>query len=365
MVRRFPRALIAGFVLAIVFLCGWAIAGSCGCNTVSAQNPVAHQQPQHNIAVQLKPTGENHNHPVITALAIDPRGELLAVSGDDHVIRVLRRTDFALVTELRGHEDWVQSLDFAPDGSLLVSVANDGQLISWGRDDGWTRQVSMQDLPALRAVRFSPLGRTVATVGFSQRLYMLNIDDDKRPTLTCGCRDLRTLAYRGDGLMLAAAGRSGDVFLFDAVTGSTIADVKLSRQRIREICYVGQTSLIVTASEDGHAVIYDTEARKVLHDLHIPGCKLLAACLINDTHVALGGSDNIIRIFAIDSGQLVQQLHGHSGSVASLQSIDNVLYSGSFDTTVRRWNLTGMLSGATVAEGHDAGEPLIRTSRLP
>ena len=373
MARRTTRAMLLGLLLAAAPLgmtplgiapVGQALADD---QTSSARQPTSAPAVipggQHNIAVQLKPTGENHNYPVITAMAIDPRGELLAASGDDHVIRILRRSDLVLVSELRGHGDWVQSIDFSPDGSLLVSVANDGQLMTWARDDGWKREVSMRDLPALRSVRFSPTGEMVATVGFSQRLFLMGIGNDKRPTLTCGCRDLRTLDYRGDGLVIAAAGRSGDIFLFNAVTGSTIADVKLHRRRIHEVKFIGTSSKLITASEDGHAIIYDTEKREVLHDLHIPSCQLMSVCVLGEKHLALGGSDNTIRVYNIESGTLVEQLQGHTGTVASLKFIDNVLYSGSFDTTVRRWNLNGVLADAVVAGIYDGQQPSIRSSR--
>lgn len=368
MVRNKYRASIAKLMLATASVVGFSIAGGLlgnGGQSAWADNAAALELQQHNMAMQLKPTGVNHNYPVITALAIDPRGELLAASGDDHVIRILSRVDLTLLAELKGHEDWVQSLDFAPDGGLLVSVGNDGQLITWTRDEAWKREVGMANMPALRAVRFSPNGTSVASVGFSPRLYLMGIGNDKRPTLDCGCRDLRTLDFRGDGMVLAAAGRSGDLYLYDAVTGSTIADVKLNRRRIYEIEFIGQTTRIVTASEDGHAIIYDTESREVIHDLFVPGSKLLALCMIGTSHLAVGGSDNIIRIFDVDSGTLVDELRGHSGSIASLKSTDGILYSGSFDTTVRRWNLAGILAGATVADGADEHQPTIRTSRLP
>lgn len=333
--------------------------------TTIADQTTSVSVPQHNIAVQLKPTGVNPNNPVITALAVDPRGEFLAASGDDHTIRILNRSDLSLHAELSGHDDWVQSLDFAPDGGLLVSVGNDGRLITWDRDESWKREIGLADMPALRAVRFAPNGETVASVGFSPRLYLMGIGSNKRPTLDCGCRDLRTIDFRGDGMVVAAAGRSGDLYLYDAITGSTIADVKLNRRRIYEIKFIGKTTRIATVSEDGHAIIYDTEARKVIHDLFVPGCKLLAACMIGTSHLAVGGSDNIIRIFDVNSGTLVDELRGHSGSIASLKSRDGILYSGSFDTTVRRWNLASVLAGPTVADGADEAQSTIRTSRLP
>ena len=112
-------------------------------------------------------------------------------------------------------------------------------------------------------------------------------------------------------------------------------------------------------------VVYDTESKRVIHDLEVVGSKLLSVCVVSESHLAVGGSDNMIRIFDLSSGVLVDELRGHTGSVATLRSTDGILFSGSFDTTLRRWNLTAMLADETVADGKEETQPLIRTSRLP
>jgi WD40 repeat protein len=368
MVRKKSTASIASLPLRHLPLWRGGMAGLAMLCIATLHGAVAGELaglPLGNIAVQLKPAASDLSPPVVTAISIDPRGEVVAAAGEDHIIRILDRLTLSPIIELSAHEDWVQSLDFSPDGSSLVSVANDGQLITWYRDNQWEPEISMHDLPALRAVRVSPNGKMVATVGFSQRIFLMGIGNDARPTLNCGCRDLRAIDFRGDGMMLAAAGRSGDVFFFDAVTGSTIEDVKLNQRRIYDIKFIGNSGRVVTVAEDGHVVVYDTESKRVIHDLEVVGCKLLSVCVVSETHLAVGGSDNMIRIFDLSSGVLVDELRGHTGSVATLRSTEGILFSGSFDTTLRRWNLTAMLADETVADGKEESQPLIRTSRLP
>jgi WD40 repeat protein len=365
MVRNLQTAshVRSGLAIAAFLLVGITplVSGSATC--VAA--PQAGETPPHNIAIRLTPKGFDATPPVVTAIAIDPRGRFLAASGDDHVIRVLDVQSFRTLRELTLHVDWVQALEFSPDGGSLVSVANDGQIIRWMRDEDWAAKVVMRDLPALRSIRFTPNGEMIAAVGFSPQIFLRGLDSNIQPTLNCGCRDLRTLAFRGDGLMIAAAGRSGDVHFFDAVTGSSMGEVTLHRRRIHHVEFIGQSNLIVTASEDGHAIVYDVESKQVIHDLTAPGCKLFAACMIGVTHLAIGGSDNNIRIYDLDSGVQVDELLGHRGSIATLKSSGRTLYSGSYDTTLRRWNLNGLIDNESVAGGENADLPFVRTSRLP
>ncbi len=93
---------------------------------------------------------------VVTAIAADPRGELLAAAGDDHSIRVLRAATLKTETTLSGHRDLIRSMAFDPNGNRLVSAGNDGRLIVWDREDSFKIQKQFSDGPALARVRFAP-----------------------------------------------------------------------------------------------------------------------------------------------------------------------------------------------------------------
>ena len=48
-------------------------------------------------------------------------GKLLASGSKDATVRVWDMATGAEVSELRGHEGWVQSVAFSPDGTRIVS----------------------------------------------------------------------------------------------------------------------------------------------------------------------------------------------------------------------------------------------------
>jgi WD40 repeat protein len=72
----------------------------------------------------------------------------------------------------------------------------------------------------------------------------------------------------------------------------------------------------------------------------------MAGVFLDADKVAVGGSDNIIRIIDVATRRELQQLVGHTGSIASLDYFadSGLLVSCSFDTTLRLWSPSGVRS---------------------
>ncbi len=64
-----------------------------------------------------------------------------------------------------------------------------------------------------------------------------------------------------------------------------------------------------------------------------------AALQCYDAALASGGSDGIVRLWDLRSGDIVRQLLGHTGPITSVQFDDTCLITGSADSTVRIWDL--------------------------
>ena len=81
--------------------------------------------------IRLKSLPPQIESPVITAISVSPKGDLIAAAGDDHVIRIVNLTTGKTQATLAGHVDWVQSVEFSPSGLQLASCGNDGTLRIW------------------------------------------------------------------------------------------------------------------------------------------------------------------------------------------------------------------------------------------
>ena len=65
----------------------------------------------------------------------------------------------------------------------------------------------------------------------------------------------------------------------------------------------------------------------------------MSMSLINDSIVAIAGADNSKQLYDFENEKIIADLHSHEGTVAVLCPLGKMLASGSFDTTVRIWDL--------------------------
>ena len=301
--------------------------------------------------VRLKPVVAELPRTVVTAIAADPRGQVLAVSGDDFAIRIVNMSTMNVMETLTAHSDLVRTLAFSPDGSKLISAGNDGQVIVWSRDRQYAIAQRIQGSPALACVTFSPNGKTIAAVGFDNTVYMIGKGAGEKPNFKCDCTDLRTVAYRSDGKMLAVAGRTGVLHLFDPTNGDLLFEKTLHSGRIYDVEFYPDAKLLVSVGGDGRAVVFDTQNMQVVRAFQVATCKLFAVSVLDEKTIATAGSDNFIRVVNVVERETVRRLEGHHGSVPTLAYKDGKLYSGGFDATLRRWSVDQVTGGpARVAE---------------
>lgn len=292
---------------------------------------------------------------IVTAIASDPMSETIAVAGDDNHIRIISATSLKTVRTLRGHRDRIRTLAFDPSGNRMVSAGNDGQVIVWDCKDAYAIRQKMEGTPAMARVRFSPSGGEMAAVGFDNEVYIIGrrasqnrsgSQANKRPirraTMLCECRDLRAVSYSDDETLLAIAGRSGDLHLFDVESGQLVGEHPIHSGRIDDLAFARGSNLAISVGEDGRIVSFDTAAEEIIRRTKVTSGKLFAIAMLDSQLAAVAGSDNVIRIVNIDSGKVVRSLEGHRGSVPTLAATGGYLFSGGFDATLRRWAIADL-----------------------
>jgi WD40 repeat protein len=290
--------------------------------------------------------------PVITALRLHQRGEWIATAGDDHHVRLWTLGEGTLIHRLDGHNDWVRTIDFAPDGTTLASAGNDRRIITWNAETGKRLGDFAAHPQAITSIRYSHNGAMLAAVGFEGTVRVYEVASKRllweQPA---PCEDMRTVDFSPDDSLLAAGGRSGIVRIYTAADGGMTRDVAAHRLRVRSLSFSHDAAFIASAGEDRQVRIIPVDASIGDYSLPQRPAKVMALCFYGPQHLATAGSDNQIRLWDVGRREEIGILSGHTGSVAAIDYQANTLVSAGFDTTMRVWNVS-----ETIADDTQPGE---------
>jgi len=292
------------------------------------------------IEILIKPLEEQCSAPVVTAMSASHDGKYLAIAGDDHVIRLFNIILQKTVRELVGHTDWIQSLVFTADSQSLYSAGNDGRVLRWDHNYP-VAPIEIVKLPfAVRSLSLSSERQLIAMGGFSEDVKIWDlVNNTWKHQFKCECGDQRCVGFSPSGDKLLCGGRDGGVRVWDIATGNLVLDKHLHKSRIFTAAFSANGEVITSAGEDRHLIRFDLKTNEVITDRELATTKLMSMCLINDQLVAVAGSDNAIRLYDMMVDDVIAKLNGHFGTVAIMCPCGELLASGSFDTSVRIWDL--------------------------
>ncbi|QDU25164.1 WD domain, G-beta repeat [Anatilimnocola aggregata] len=309
--------------------------------------------------VQLKADPDELTPPVITALEIHREGQVIATAGDDHIVRIYSLNDGSQVQRLEAHADWVRTIDYSLDGSLLASAGNDRRVLLWPTTaDPKPRQFVVHE-QAIASVKFSDDATKLAVVGFEQAVRLYRVSDGELLWQAAGpCNDLRTVVFAPDQKSVAVAGRCGSIRLLSVADGRVIRDFVAHKQRVRALEFSPDGSFLASVGEDRTIHIQPLSDGAVGKNLPQRPVKVLSATFYAPGKLAVGGSDNLVRLWDVIKHEEVGLLTGHTGSVAALGAKGTMLASAGYDTTLRLWTITENIAGAPAA----AGTPRVGTA---
>ena len=299
------------------------------------------------LEIQLDKIEPHVSPPVVTALAASRDEAYLAAAGDDHVVRLISAKSGKILGDFSGHSDWIQALVFSADSKQLYSAGNDGRVLRWDYAEP-KKPVEILQLPyAVRCLSLSSERGQLAVGGFGEEVGIWDLHQNKWVhKFSCSCGDQRCVRFSPSGDKLLCGGRDGALRVWDTTSGQELAHVPLHRDRVHTASFSADGLVVTSVGDDRRIVRYDLLSRQVTLDRELKSAKLRSLCLVNDYLIAAAGADNTIHMFDVLADVELGKLTGHTGSVAVMCCSGERLVSGSFDTTVRLWNIESSLSSS-------------------
>ena len=352
--------------------------------------PVAFDPAENSPSVGLLEGPIPGNTQRIRTVAFHPSGRILAIGRDDGTIVFwdVQKGEI-LGNPLIAHDHWVMKIAFSPDGryllsgsldrtvalwnllaptgSLAVSLAGDllatsqGSIISlWDVSTDQTDPIKVLSghTDSVLALAFSPDGQTLASSGKDNTIRYWNVNtgqevgevtitaDSNAQAVVTTRSNVQTLQFSPDGALVALAGDSGRVQLYDPVTGE-----------IRTLMEQAAPVLKVQFSQDGNTLyVVGSNATLVTFDLTSTEPKVIQESVLPS---AVDGISSIA--LSLDGSKAAYFRVGGTGETALLSNagrahgIELSYWDQSFDPTVNPADIDFVLVKAT--EGTQYTDP--------
>jgi WD40 repeat protein len=250
----------------------------------------------------------------------------------------------------------LQSIALSPDGRTLAVAGEKGTIALFDAEIGnMLRQWTGHDQHDINGIVFYPDGKRIATAGDNRRIILWNLPDGENQPQWMTDKPW-AFAISPDGSLLASSGPDGNITIRDSETGREQQKLEGHSAPVNDLAFSPDGTCIASASSDKTVKIWKLDSGELLYKLGHNSEVLAVAFHPSGELLATGTKDNEIRLWNIESGEMTDILEGHKNAVSDLTFSDSgdYLISASTDQTIRIWDTD---SGVTlrVLQGHTAG----------
>jgi WD40 repeat protein len=205
-------------------------------------------------------------------VTFSPDGQLLASGSDEGEIGLWEMPTGRQVHRLPGHAWSTNALAFSPDGKQMASAGNNRSARVWDVITG-KELLRLKHDGNVVAVAYSPDRKTLATASEDQTIRFWNAATGKQTgKITTKGEKLTALAFAPDGRVLASG--SWDVptiCLWELAKGNEPRRVPGHKGGVRSLTFSRDGKVLLSDGWDGTILV--TEARNLLDRLAVKSCK--------------------------------------------------------------------------------------------
>ena len=157
--------------------------------------------------------------------------------------------------------------------------------------------------------------------------------------------DINIIAYSPEGGQLASGAEDGRIKIFDISSSNCLITFMDHTAKVTGLQYaLNKSNVLVSSSLDGTIRAYDLIKYKNFRIMTTPKQTQLICCSVDYSgEIVTAGSLDTYNIFvwSLKTGDLIDVLNGHTAPVSCLafSHINDILISGSWDNTVKMWEL--------------------------
>lgn len=324
----------------------------------------------------------------LRVLTVSPEGNEIAVGGGHHVRRYA--IDGHPIAEHRGHDDYVLSIAYSPDGRHMVTSSSDQTAHVWNLDTHQRRVLAGHGTAVNEAI-FTPDGRSVLTASSDQTAMVWDLRGRPIQTFRGHGGPVHTVDCSNDGRLVVTASSDGTARVWELRSSSTPI-LRGHSGGLYTAEYSPDGTSILTSSRDQTCRVWDLDGSErtcvqlerfpCFSEFSVDGDSILTATAYTNFHrhsitgkletsyasvhgrvLAASYRNGVTRLVTrtpendahlLVDGELTAVLRGHTDMVwcAAFDATGDRILTGSDDATARLFDSSGHCE--QVFEGHDA-----------
>jgi WD40 repeat protein len=278
----------------------------------------------------------------VTSLAFSLDGQFLVSGNEDCTIKVWELSTGNQILALTGHSNFVNSIAFSPDGSILASAG--GNIVKlWELSKGQEIRTFSGHAELIHSVAFSPDGQRLVSGSNDKTIKLWNAQTGEETLTLPGTNLIEAVCFSPDGYCVISGDWDNNIKVWNSNTGEEIRTLSGHSRKVRSIRFSPDGQTLVSGSSDKTLKIWQFESGEVLHTLTghtgwFAGVNSVAISPDGQT-LASGSEDRTIKLWNAATGAVITTLSGHSRGVSAVAfSPDGqTLASGSWDKTIKIW----------------------------
>ncbi|MFA6074473.1 MAG: RING finger protein [Negativicutes bacterium] len=190
-----------------------------------------------------------HNQ-IIYAVSSSREGNVLVSAAGDNSIRIWDVASQSCIRTIRGHIASVFGVVVSPDGSKIASCSSDRSVKIWNFDGSLSISLAGHDA-AVRCLDFHPNGYLLASGSDGGDIIIWNQKTGERVKSLVGhTKRVRSLVFSHKGEMLASCGDDNTVIVWDVRSGNQIEVLKGHTDRVCAVAFSVDDKRVASGGDD-------------------------------------------------------------------------------------------------------------------